>query len=600
VTGATGPWEREVRRFVLAGLVFVFFLAGASLLALRMTTRWAVAQTEERLAAEARAIASGLARSRDVVAALSGDAGVVGLVRDYAPLQVALYDASGSLRRSAAWLPDAARVPERLEAAELPRGREPRLLRGEEAGMPTVAVTVRVEEGGAILRILHDATPLAAAERTVRILTVVVPAGVLLLVALVLPFLRRLTRPIDALAETARSAEALVPAAAPGGPAEAAPDAAVAAFARTIEELRERSAELETLRRREQERADALAVTSETLVRSHPGGLLVVGPTGALTEANEPALAALGLARSVLGGPASERLADWPAVAAAAAAALRGEPTLGAQASRGDATGARILAVTAVPVADAAGRLLGGLVFLEDRTAVRRLERELSFRRELASLGEMSAGIAHEFRNATAAILGYARLAGAAEDAEARNRHLGRIRAEAEHVARVTGDFLLFARPERLQLAEVDLAALAEEVASEGRATSPGVAITVGGELPLVEADAALLRRALVNLVRNAAEAAGEEGSVAVRGERAPDGGCALTVEDSGPGVAPEAEPKLFVPFASTKPGGTGLGLSLVAKVAALHGGSVAAGRSAALGGASFRLTLPPAPSSGR
>ena len=80
-----------------------------------------------------------------------------------------------------------------------------------------------------------------------------------------------------------------------------------------------------------------------------------------------------------------------------------------------------------------------------------------------------------------------------------------------------------------------------------------------------------------------------------MRGERSADGGCVLAVEDSGPGVSPEAERKLFVPFASTKPGGTGLGLSLVAKVAALHGGSVAAGRSATLGGASFRLALPPA-----
>ena len=599
MTPASGPWEREVRRFVLAGLLFVLFLSLASLVALRMTTRWAVAQTEERLAAEARAIASGVARSRDVVAALSGDAGVVGLVREYAPLQVALYDASGSLRRSAAWLPDAARVPERLAPAELPARGKARLSRGLEDGRPVVAVTVRVEEGGPYLRVLHDASPLATAERTVRILTVVVPAGVALLVAIVLPFLRRLTRPIDALAETARRAEALVPRAEGPRPAAEAPAAAVETFARTIGELRERTAELEGLRKREQERADALAVTAETLVRSHPGGLLVVDPAGLLTEANAPALAVLGLGRDALGGPAAGRLAEWPAVAAAAASALRGEPTLGVDATKSDATGARILAVTAVPVADAAGRLLGGLVFLEDRTAVRRLERELSFRRELAALGEMSAGIAHEFRNATAAILGYARLAGAAEDAEARARHLSRIRSEAEHVARVTGDFLLFARPERLQLATVDLAALAEEVAAEGRATAPLVAIAVEGDLPPAEADAALLRRALVNLVRNAAEAAGEGGRVAVRGERSPDGGCVLAVEDSGPGVSPEAERKLFVPFVSTKPGGTGLGLSLVAKVAALHGGSVAAGRSASLGGASFRLSLPPAPPRG-
>jgi len=583
-----------VRRFVLSGLVFVLFLAAASLAALRMTTRWAVAQMESRLAAEARAVATGVEASGDLVSGLTTDAGVVRLVREFAPLQVALFEEKGALRRSVTWLPEAARVPDRLPPEEAPRGPQARVTRGREGGAPTVVVTVPLVSSRAVLRTVYDATPLVAAERMLRILTAVVPAGVALLLALAVPFLRRFTRPIDALAQTARSADALVPSGPAGGDE---PIAAVAVFARTIEELRARTSELEALRRREQQRADALAVTSETLIRSHPGGLLVLGPGGEIAEANPPALAALGLRREDLGAPAAERLADWPVLARAVEAALRGEPTLAADAAGGEATGARVLAVTAVPVADPDGRHLGGLVFLEDRTAVKRLERELSFRRELAALGEMSAGIAHEFRNATAAILGYARLAGAAGDAEARARHLARIRSEAEHVARVTGDFLLFARPERLQLAPVALAPLVEEVLAEGRATCPGAAFSAGGAFPEVEADAALLRRALVNLVRNAAEAAGHGGRVAVRGEPTDDGGLALVVEDSGPGVPPEAAKKLFVPFTSTKEGGTGLGLSLVAKVAALHGGSVAASRSAALGGAAFRLELPPAPS---
>lgn len=593
MTGASGPWEREVRRFVLAGLVFVLFLASASLVALRITTRWAVAQMEDRLAAEARAIATGVEATGALVDSISSDAGVVRLVREFAPQQVAVFGDDGTLLRSIAWLPDAARVPERMATSEAPGGLSARVTRGGGPDRSLVVVTVPLARTRGVLRAVYDATPLVAAERMLRILTVVVPAGVALLVVLVVPFLRRFTRPIDALAETARSAGALVP---HEGAREGEPNAAVAAFARTIDELRTRTSELETLRRREQARADALAVTSETLIRSHPGGLLVLGPGGELAEANPPALAALGLGRDALGAPAAERLAAWPVLARAVEAALRGEPTLAADTAQGDATGARLLAVTAVPVADADGRPLGGLVFLEDRTAVKRLERELSFRRELAALGEMSAGIAHEFRNATAAILGYARLAGGTEDADARARHLGRIRAEAEHVARVTGDFLLFARPERLQLAAVSLAPLVEEVLAEGRATSPGVAFSAEGPLGEVEADAALLRRALVNLVRNAAEAAGPDGRVLVRGGTAEDGGTVLSVEDSGPGVPPEAAGKLFVPFASTKEGGTGLGLSLVAKIAALHGGSVGAARSAALGGAAFRVALPPGP----
>jgi signal transduction histidine kinase len=580
---------------VTGAIVFVLFLAGTSLVGIRSSTAWALRQRTLRVEAEVRAVVeltAGSGSSR----AFGSDPRLTALLRSHQALQAAIFDADGTLLSQAGFLPAAPLAPIRLERAELPAGPEPVLTRTEVGGLPALAATLRVDDGSRIVRVLYDASSVVAAERMVIVFTIAIPAGAVLLVLLVAPVLRRLLGPLQALAETARGAEGLVgEEASPGGPR-----AALATFQRTIDELRRRSQELDEMRRNAEARADALAVTSETLVRSHPGGLLVVEASGVLAEANAPAQHLLGLSPSSVGTPAPEALADWPPVADAAARALKGEPTLGREVVRGDATSARQVAVTAVPVTDAGGALLGALVFLEDRTAVKRLERELSFRRELASLGEMSAGIAHEFRNATAAILGYARLAGTAVDAPSRERHLARIRAEAEHVARVTGDFLLFARPERLQRSAVDLAALAEDVAAEGRATSPGVTLSVEGELPTIDADAALLRRALVNLVRNAAEAAGEDGRVVVRGERMTEGTLALTVEDSGPGVAPEAVPKLFVPFSSTKAGGTGLGLSLVAKIASLHGAAVSAGRSEALGGASFRISFPPGVPGGR
>jgi signal transduction histidine kinase len=193
----------------------------------------------------------------------------------------------------------------------------------------------------------------------------------------------------------------------------------------------------------------------------------------------------------------------------------------------------------------------------------------------------MSAGIAHEFRNATGTILGWARLAARTDDAGARARHLEAIQAEAEHVARVTGDFLFFARPERLEAAPCDLEALALEIAAEQKTLTPGVDVSVGGSFAPALADAALVKRALVNLVKNACEAAADRpggGRVLLSGEGAAAGTVRIAVEDDGPGVSDEAAAKLFVPFATTKESGTGLGLALVAKIAALHRGSVSAG----------------------
>ncbi|HTS03266.1 MAG TPA: ATP-binding protein, partial [Thermoanaerobaculia bacterium] len=239
------------------------------------------------------------------------------------------------------------------------------------------------------------------------------------------------------------------------------------------------------------------------------------------------------------------------------------------------------------------------LLFVEDRTATRRLEREVSSRRELAALGEMSAGIAHEFRNATGTILGWARLAAKTDEPRARARHLEAIQAEAEHVARVTGDFLFFARPERLETAPCDLGALAREIAAEQHAITPAVDVSVSGAFGVAQADAALVRRAVVNLVKNACEAVAERpggGRVVLRGEAEAGGAVRVAVEDDGPGVAEPEWGKLFVPFYSTKEGGTGLGLALVAKIAALHRGTVFVERSRDLGGARFVLALPAAP----
>ena len=589
-------WIAQVRRFVAGGLVFVLFLAGASLLGIRSATAWALRQNALRMEAEVRAVAEIGTEGSEKAGGFGADPRVARLLRGHGALQAALFDANGTLLSQAGFLPAAPLAPVRLEPEEIPSGEAPVLSRATIGATPALAAAIRVDRGSRVVRVLYDASSVSAAERMVTVFTVAILAGALALLLLVAPLLRQLLGPLEALAETARGAERLVG----EGPADEGPGAALATFRRTVEELKRRTAELEEMRRSAEARADALAVTSETLVRSHPGGLLVVDAAGALAQANPAARALLGLDEATPGVPAAEALSEWPPVAAATARALAGEPTLGQEAVRGDTTAGRQVAVTAVPVVDDARALLGALVFLEDRTAVKRLERELSFRRELAALGEMSAGIAHEFRNATAAILGYARLAGTAEDDGARARHLSRIRAEAEHVARVTGDFLLFARPERLHRGPVDLALLADEVVVEGRATSPEVTFSVEGDLAEIEADAALLRRALVNLVRNAAEAAGESGRVVVRGGRTPEGGVTLTVEDSGPGVAPGAVPKLFVPFSSTKADGTGLGLSLVAKVASLHGAAVTTGRSAALGGAAFVLSFPPEALGGR
>ncbi len=593
-------FEREVRHIVVGGLLFLLFLSGLTLVLLRNVTAWAEREHLARLSAETRIVVERLLLSGDASFALGGDARVATLLRDAGARHAGLYDAEGARLAEAPFLPDVAQGEETLSAGEVPLPGETVAAGATSEGGPGFAIVTASFAGGTrILRIGYDGSLLSEAERNVRILSFVVPLAAVTLGLLVIPFLRRLLSPIEALAETARDASGLLP----EEPGRDEADHAISTFARTIEELRKRTTELDDLRRREKERADALAVTAETLVRSHPGGLLVIDAGGALSQANEPARRLLDLPPEAVGGAAARALAAYPVLEGAVHGASRGEATLGREFVLGEETSGRRLVVTAAPVVDAADRPLGTLVFLEDRTRTSRLERELSARRELAALGEMSAGIAHEFRNATATLQGWARLAASTEDPKARARHLAAIRAEADHIATVTGDFLFFARPGRFTPGPVDLGPLAREIVEEERMADSAIAFDTDGTFAVVRGDGALLRRALVNLVRNAREAAaagagdpgpeGGGGRVVVLGEGVTAGLARIAVEDDGQGVPVEVTAKLFVPFTSTKETGTGLGLALVAKIAALHGGSVAVERGRVLPGARFVLSLP-------
>ncbi|MEO8585925.1 MAG: ATP-binding protein [Acidobacteriota bacterium] len=585
-------FEREVRIVIVGGLATLLFLAGTAVVVLRNTAAWGGGENLRRLTAETRAVADRLGGSPDPALAFVSDAPVTRLLRELNARGAALYDARGDRLAEASFLPDAGLAPGALPPGERPAP-DP-VVAGADGGTPSI--TIALPGATRILRVAWDGTPSVEARRNARILSVAVPAAAGVLVLLVVPFLRRLAEPIDALTETAKGAGGLVPAARAGGD-EA--ETAIATFQRTVEELKKRTGELEGLRRSEQRRADDLAVTAETLVRSHPGGLVVVDAAGRLTRANAPARDLLSLGEGSLAAGAEAAIEKVPALRAAVEAARTGSPTLSLELTIGKGADARLVELTAVPILDSGKSILGVLLFLEDRTSTRRLERELSSRRELAALGEMSAGIAHEFRNATGTILGWARLAAKTGDPVARGRQLDAIQAEAEHVARVTGDFLFFARPEQLEAGPCDLRALAFEIAEEQRVLTPGVRVEATGTFAPAIADPALVRRALVNLVKNACEAAaagGRAGRVVVRGEGATGGFARIAVEDDGPGVSAEAAGKLFVPFYSTKDTGTGLGLALVAKIALLHGGAVTVERSPELSGARFVLTLPAAP----
>ena len=212
-----------------------------------------------------------------------------------------------------------------------------------------------------------------------------------------------------------------------------------------------------------------------------------------------------------------------------------------------------------------------------------RLEQAVREKEALARAGELTSGMAHEVRNGLGTILGYARLIERGGDAPAVAAAAAAIREECDTLAVVVRRFVEYVRAEELKLEPFDLrASLARVVAREARARE-GASVTLvpGAALELV-GDEELLERAFENLVRNARDAAGPQGSVEVA-LRADPAWVEVSVADDGPGLGPEG-PERLRPFRSTKPGGLGLGLPLSSKLVRLHGGELRFGERAPRG----------------
>jgi signal transduction histidine kinase len=292
----------------------------------------------------------------------------------------------------------------------------------------------------------------------------------------------------------------------------------------------------------------------------------------------------------------------------------------------------------------------GALCLITDITEVTRLREQVVLKRNLESLGEMSAGLAHEFKNAMAALHGYAQFLQSVDyDAQGKTA-ADALLQEVRNLSEMTTSFLNFASPQTLQLEDVSLDELIQECArdlhslfDENRVTlviegSPSVlplqplrlsaessntephhgetanvgergtspTVREGSSVPSgkhgdnleIQADTRMLRQALLNLLRNAAEAIPRDRSVrrvTVRTSTEVEQDkqwATISIQDTGDGIAVADSQKIFIPFFTTKTGGHGIGLALAHRVITEHGGTLTVAN-ALEGGAIFTIRLP-------
>ena len=231
------------------------------------------------------------------------------------------------------------------------------------------------------------------------------------------------------------------------------------------------------------------------------------------------------------------------------------------------------------------------LISFQDLTHLKEIEEQLRRHDRLAAVGQLAAGLAHEIRNPLASISGSVQLileggTMAADD----ERLMQIVLREAERLNLLLSDFLRFARPTPPAMERCDLALIFDELIEVVKGDPRFSRIHILKEYVSTEllCDSGQIRQALLNLIINAAEALDGGGSIRLSSEANTS---TIRIEDSGPGLLPEAQNQLFNPFFTTKENGTGLGLATVHAIVSAHDGTIEVTKSS-LGGAAFILSL--------
>jgi signal transduction histidine kinase len=221
------------------------------------------------------------------------------------------------------------------------------------------------------------------------------------------------------------------------------------------------------------------------------------------------------------------------------------------------------------------------MVLERARSESERLHARLREAERLATAGELAAGMAHEIRNPLAAIVNATALltdeAGLTFDE--RSATIGAIRTEARRLNRILSDFLHFARPQEARRSRGDIREVVQHVGAlirddHSRAPRVDVKVAVDAAVPRFDFDRDQVTQVLWNVALNGVEAMNGRGRLSLEVARQ-DGAVTLAVTDTGPGIPHDRLPRVFDPFYSGKPHGSGLGLTIAERIVTAHGGRI-------------------------
>jgi PAS domain S-box-containing protein len=400
-------------------------------------------------------------------------------------------------------------------------------------------------------------------------------------------------------------------------------------FQSLIRRLKDKEQELERLRKVAEERADHIESYNENILRSVSSGVITFNQEEVITSFNLAAERILGwVASSVIGRVCSDVFGKGSQITRLVQNALNHKEVtirkelelvqepIGEGGQAGRHKWEKIwVGVSTSLLMDKQDCVIGTTMVFTDLSEIKRLQEQVELKKRLTLLGEMSAGIAHEFRNYMGTIMGYAKLL--AKKAGPEFGAAGMVQSiihELESMAQLINELLDFSKSTELNLQPVDLGMLIEKVVhqvfEQARNPVPKLTLIFSPRLGKIQLDEVLIRQALGNIIQNALEAmptggelriqvglrsrpipldkrVGSVSPVALEGKEVE-----IEIQDTGVGIPPEVQDKIFLPFFTTKEKGTGLGLALVHKIILSHNGQIQVDSQESKGTA-FRVYLP-------
>jgi PAS domain S-box-containing protein len=288
-------------------------------------------------------------------------------------------------------------------------------------------------------------------------------------------------------------------------------DITLATYQSVIQQFKAQGQELERLRQQDRQRASTTENISDAVISNLTSGVVLFSPVGLVQQANPAAKKILGYAspyslhaRDVFRGATATRPVQGSLPEVLERAAKTREAVQRIEVDYTTPQGeSRMLGLTISPVQDKSGMLLGTACLISDLTEMNKMAQQVRLQDNMASLGEMSAGIAHEFKNSLATISGYSQMLATEPNPETRE-FAQKIALETNNLTRIVTDFLNFARPRGMQRESLDLIAMLNDCARENgltlRLEAPAQCDVVG--------DTTALRQVFANLMRNSKEAA--------------------------------------------------------------------------------------------